>query len=209
MDRLNSHADYYTTSSCSGRVALFVEGGSDGSGGSPWLFVSHDPLCEEMIATRPCSLLSSARPRMLGCRRLAPETSEWRLVSLKFEPYIAHVEARNWAAANELLQAALQAGFRNSGMVVGRHEATGQREPRFMIAIRSTLKLDAPVAVTKKRASDEDANGDADDVEWLVDEEYLRVLLTLVNDKFAANGKSAARLIAKLDETLKNKEATA
>lgn len=58
MHVINSHPEYYTTSSCSGRVALYCEGLEKDvenpvadpnaiektTKGGTWLFVSHDPI---------------------------------------------------------------------------------------------------------------------------------------------------------------------
>lgn len=57
MHVINSHPDYYTTSSCSGRVALYCEGVEKDvelvgdpnaiektTKGGQWLYVSHDPI---------------------------------------------------------------------------------------------------------------------------------------------------------------------
>jgi tRNA wybutosine-synthesizing protein 3 len=47
MHKINLHPDYYTTSSCSGRVAIYCEGINDEqttTKGGVWLYVSHDPV---------------------------------------------------------------------------------------------------------------------------------------------------------------------
>ena len=52
MHVINQHPEYYTTSSCSGRVAVYCEGLEEGkeldvektTKGGTWLYVSHDPV---------------------------------------------------------------------------------------------------------------------------------------------------------------------
>ena len=58
-------------------------------------------------------------------------------VSFKFEPAIFHVECQNIESAQILLQIALESGFRNSGLCLGRKH--------IMLAIRGTPSLEAPL----------------------------------------------------------------
>jgi len=85
------------------------------------------------------------------------------LTLFKYEGFVIHVEARTLETARGLLTAALECGYKNSGMVIGK---------RFMVGIRGTLKIDAPVA----------ENG-----QWMITEEYLQLLGRMANDKFADN----------------------
>lgn len=85
------------------------------------------------------------------------------LTLFKYEGFVIHVEARTLDAARELLTVALECGYKNSGMVIGK---------RFMVGIRGTLKIDAPIT---------------EDGRWLVTEDYLELLGRLANDKFTEN----------------------
>jgi tRNA wybutosine-synthesizing protein 3 len=68
-----------------------------------------------------------------------------------------------------LLAVASQVGYQNSGMTPSK---------RHMLAIRSTLKIDTPIAYL------------ADDkIHCLVDPTYLRLLLEMANQKFHQNIK--------------------
>jgi tRNA wybutosine-synthesizing protein 3 len=68
-----------------------------------------------------------------------------------------------------LLAVASQVGYQNSGMTPSK---------RHMLAIRSTLKIDTPIAYL------------ADDkIHCLVDPAYLRLLLEMANQKFHQNIK--------------------
>jgi hypothetical protein len=41
---INALPDYVTTSSCAGRIAVYLEGAKGAKGGGQWLFTSHDPV---------------------------------------------------------------------------------------------------------------------------------------------------------------------
>ncbi len=104
-------------------------------------------------------------------------------VFFKFEPFVLHVQARSLAAGRRLLAAALQAGMRNSGMLLGRH--------RLMLAVRMTLKLEAPVAL---------------DGQLLVADDYLQLLVRLANDMFAENASRTERFFQQLRRSVEGRE---
>jgi tRNA(Phe) wybutosine-synthesizing methylase Tyw3 len=114
ITRLNEHADAFTTSSCSGRISVFLEGakllvesepsaedgrapsapsvgitGGKGEGGK-WLFVSHDPveftsMCDADIANMVVGRNSSTTT---NCNQfdLSPAS---RFVHFKFETMVS------------------------------------------------------------------------------------------------------------------------
>ena len=124
FDFLNSLPDYFTTSSCSGRIVLYNEDRSNKNDADidPWLLISHEPISFEQINS---SLVSYTK------QPLTPR------LSFKFEPMIMHVEARSLEAAQKLLKSAVQSGFRNSGISFS--------SKRIIVAIRCTIKLDVPI----------------------------------------------------------------
>lgn len=81
LDRINSLKDYYTTSSCSGRVTLWR--GSGKKNEREWLKVSHDLIDEDFFKT--------------------DETGE---VWLRFEGFIIHICCRDLDKAEGLLKEA-------------------------------------------------------------------------------------------------------
>ena len=83
VDALNAKPDFYTTSSCAGRIIL-LERKSEGKKDTPWLLVSHAPL--------------DVREAL---RITLPEHPVW----LKQEGFILHVACRGMAAAERLLKA--------------------------------------------------------------------------------------------------------
>ena len=72
------------------------------------------------------------------------------------------------------MKVVLQSGFKNSGMLVGK---------RIMVAVRSTLKLDVPIAAEQQ---------------LMVSSAYLRFLVKLSNEKVAENVLRTNKLHAAL-----------
>lgn len=111
IDELNAYEGFVTTSSCAGRVSVYLEGskgevpgqgGGDGAqerqthagvggkgGGGTWLFVSHDP-----IQTQDVSHADTALLRFLGLESMSEDPGEMmaagcRLIHFKFEPMVS------------------------------------------------------------------------------------------------------------------------
>lgn len=122
VDEINKQDGFVTTSSCSGRVAVYLEGiskrvrqednredepsgiASGGKGGGQWLYVSHDPpnLANTSEDGAVCSLLNLPK----GGVSSSPSGGEnTRFVRLKFEPLVRdktfpqislHLLCRTW-----------------------------------------------------------------------------------------------------------------
>ncbi|CAL1528257.1 unnamed protein product [Lymnaea stagnalis] len=120
VDLINSLPQYFTTSSCSGRIILF-ENHSDEvqKKGCKWLYVSHDPVQLENIS----EALKDAE----------------NVTTLKFEPMVMHIQCQTLESAQKMHQAAVSSGFRNSGITIG-------TKGKIMMAVRSTHSLEAPLA---------------------------------------------------------------
>lgn len=105
---INSHPDYVTTSSCSGRIALFedVDGIVCRKAGGAWLLSSHAPVA-----------VPAVRDALRGCRALGQAGGS---VTLKQEPLVLHVECRDLPAAEALLRVGVASGFRESGISLGK-----------------------------------------------------------------------------------------
>ena len=162
--RVNSSQDYYTTSSCSGRLALFQEprapGGDGGDetdfdpkrkrGGGEWLYLEHGLADAEAVV------------RAASCARdTSPHAGP---LTLRFEPFILAVECRSAQAAAALVAAAVGAGLRESGIAPS--------NKRHVCSVRCSVRLEVPVAL----------NG-----ELLVSDRYLRTLVRLSNGKMHDN----------------------
>ncbi|CAI5692255.1 tRNA wybutosine-synthesizing protein 3 homolog isoform X1 [Oreochromis niloticus] len=145
---LNSREEFFTTSSCSGRVIL-IDGAPESSAvqkqNCAWLFVSHHKCTSE-------DLLSA----LAGCSGDAV---------LKFEPFVLHVQCRRLEDAQLMHSVAIDSGFRNSGLTVGK---TG----KIITAIRSTHGLEVPLS---------------HDGTLLIPQEYVTYLTQVANQKMEEN----------------------
>ncbi|CAM9590132.1 unnamed protein product, partial [Heterosigma akashiwo] len=131
IHEINQHPDYVTTSSCSGRIAIFAEVpdlitvdernvSTTSKGSGRWLLSSHS---EELVQ----------------------ETREFDLV-LKAEPFIMHVLCRDFDSAEALLKVGLGCGFRESGIVVGK-KLKKSKSRKTMCHLRTSASgLEVPVA---------------------------------------------------------------
>ncbi|KAK9471475.1 methyltransferase TYW3-domain-containing protein [Dipodascopsis tothii] len=213
---INSVEDLVSTSSCSGRVSVFFEGeraldalaGEPGTGdaetvpaeaeaeaqaegapvaakiggkgyGGQWLYVSHaDPLLDEATVALVrggrswWDVLASTEDGQVPARGAGRPR---RYVHFRFEPMILHVLCRTTEAAAELLRLALACGFRESGMV------------NTMVGIRSSLALNAPIAVDV---------ADSTSLARLVDDRYIETLLAMASERFRENRRRTDMLTA-------------
>ncbi|KXT06002.1 hypothetical protein AC579_6054 [Pseudocercospora musae] len=196
VDSINQRDGYVTTSSCAGRIAVFLEGApksgqsevqesadvisasTQGKGGGRWLFVSHDPLDMSALAQADAlaSLLGLPHEVSVSC----PGTEERpRFVHLKFEPMILHVLTSSLQNAQHCHTAAMSAGFRESGIST----VTGPN-PTPMVAIRTQgLALETIIAY-------QDTDGT---IRPMVSDQYLRTLLELANSRFRTNAQRTKR----------------
>ena len=194
VSRINRHPDFFTTSSCSGRIVLFH---ASSNRGGRWLLSSHATVTTEQVATaltadqvaRSEVLLSGDEPSSAHGRGE---------ISLKMEPGILHVQCRDVAAAKWLLQIALKAGFRESGLVLSESSkvmlairtsvARLERELRRLIIPRSQrLRLSCALRVRRTSNSLElpvAAPDPAGRMQTLVPPDYLAHLVEHANFKF-------------------------
>jgi tRNA wybutosine-synthesizing protein 3 len=171
---INSHSDMVTTSSCSGRVSVFLEGekqigeheykiGGKGDGGR-WLFVTHDSG----------NLDNWYKGIDFHYVQAQPDTSNenTRYILFKFEPLILHVKCRDLKQAQKLYQVAMNCGFRETGIGINN-----------LVAIRISIKLDIPIGYL---------NVESQDV--FVTEEYLNLVTKLSLERFKENEKKLKQL---------------
>ncbi|MGV8171547.1 MAG: tRNA wybutosine-synthesizing 3 family protein [Candidatus Woesearchaeota archaeon] len=122
IEYLNSLKDYYTTSSCSGRIYLLTE--SDKKPEVKWLYVSHEevPLKDILDALSEENLKNHPKDRI------------W----LRQENLILHVACRTIEDADMILKIARDIGLRRSGIIADSNI--------MIVEICSTEKMDVPVA---------------------------------------------------------------
>ncbi|XP_009882257.1 PREDICTED: tRNA wybutosine-synthesizing protein 3 homolog [Charadrius vociferus] len=164
---LNGRAQFCTTSSCSGRLVLAqgrpadVNGGEIAKGNCTWLMVTHE-LCSK------------------GDVMTALEKATGDVV-LKFEPFVLHVLCQELRDAQLLHSVAVDSGFRNSGITVG-------RGGKIMMAVRSTHCLEVPLSHKGK---------------LMVSEEYVEFLVHVANRKMEENIRRIDRFYKRLELALK------
>ncbi|XP_021014129.1 tRNA wybutosine-synthesizing protein 3 homolog isoform X1 [Mus caroli] len=164
VELLNSREEFFTTSSCAGRI-LLLDGSAEGSG------VQKQHCCWLLVTHKPC-----ARDDVMAALKGA--TSE---AVLKFEPFILHVQCRTLQDAQTLHSVAIDSGFRNSGITVGKRGKT-------MLAVRSTHGLEVPLTHKGK---------------LMVTEEYIEFLLTIANQKMEENKRRIGRFYNCLQHAVK------
>ncbi|XP_010078425.1 PREDICTED: tRNA wybutosine-synthesizing protein 3 homolog, partial [Pterocles gutturalis] len=100
---------------------------------------------------------------------------------LKFEPFVLHVLCQELQDAQLLHSVAIEAGFRNSGITVG-------RGGKVMMAVRSTHCLEVPLSHQGK---------------LMVSEEYIEFLIHVANQKMEENARRIDRFYSCLEQALK------
>ena len=113
-EKINKKEDYYTTSSCSGRVVIMID--QEKKGKNLFIKVYHD---------------------LINLKRLKNDLdkiTKGDLIKFKQEPCILHVACKSLEDAQKLLTKAKLAGWKKSGII-----ASGKR---FVIEINATEKLE-------------------------------------------------------------------
>ncbi|KAL1311347.1 hypothetical protein AAFC00_001521 [Neodothiora populina] len=197
VDEINVLDALVTTSSCAGRIAVYLEGrkknrdivqeddseeanaGSGGKGGGQWLFVSHDPLPSEQQGRNLTSMFGMSTSSGISIPTSAKDT---RWVRCKFEPMILHIFCSSVESAQRVQTAALGAGFRESG--ISNISRLPDGSVTAMAAIRTTgLAFDSVIGY-------EAADGQ---LMPMVDETYMDALVQLANERFIVNRERTER----------------
>lgn len=117
VDTINAHSDYFTTSSCSGRIVLLETSESFEKIETHWAFVSHDAVHE--------SVWNYA------------EISKAMHLWFRYEGAILHIACRNLRCAKLFVDLARNTGFKRTGiMSVGEHP---------IIELTSSESMNAPL----------------------------------------------------------------
>ena len=116
---INSHPDFVTLSSCSGRIAFLKLAKENNKKLSSWLLITHD-LAQVDAFQHALNTYQGKEP-----------------LYFKQEGAILHVCTKTQQTAEKLLTLAQQAGFKHSGII-----ATGKK---IVVEIRSAENLTAPI----------------------------------------------------------------
>ncbi|EMC94839.1 hypothetical protein BAUCODRAFT_564046 [Baudoinia panamericana UAMH 10762] len=81
---INALPEYVTTSSCAGRITVYLEGFKAAKGGGRWLFASHSPINIPREEGSVFEMFGLARSPL----SVPPQATNARFVHLKFEPLV-------------------------------------------------------------------------------------------------------------------------
>ncbi|CAM9665870.1 unnamed protein product [Lampetra planeri] len=165
---VNAAPGLCSTSSCAGRLVLRDQetgGHVVQKQGCRWLLVTHEDLQLDDLVE--------------GLRRATGDAV------FKFEPFVLHVHCLRLEEAQLLHMVAVESGFRNSGITVG-------KKGKIIVAVRSTHALEVPLCQAGR---------------LLVPHDYLAFLVAIANGKMAQNRERVARFQEKLRQALENSAA--
>lgn len=91
ISEINGLSEYVTTSSCAGRIAVYLEGPKKVKGGGQWLFTSHDPVDLSKICTDGNVYGSFGMEMKSEVSAPSGKVCEARFVHFKFEPMVCIV----------------------------------------------------------------------------------------------------------------------
>ena len=96
---INKSSDFYTTSSCSGRIMLIELSEDKRKDKAEWLFFSHEKV--------------SFSELMKNLKRYKSKKQLW----FKQEPLILHICSRDLENAKEIISLAMQSGFKKASVI--------------------------------------------------------------------------------------------
>jgi len=212
VQQLNDLPGFVTTSSCAGRVAVYLEGAGKasanptpggassadagysatvpkgGKGGGRWLFNSHTPVKLDDFSEAGSIY---AKLGFVDNTEISfpPPDAAVRFVHLKFEPMILHILTQSAEHAQSLLSVAMASGFRESG-ISGVVDSKGHHTTP-MLAVRSSgLSVDCIIGF---QAAVGDNVPGTQQIQPMVSEDYLRTLLQVANERFRQNTERKER----------------
>jgi len=173
-EKINSLENYYTTSSCSGRVVILKD--KDEKGPDLFEFVSHNFI--NLDDFKKGLLKEKAKLNLKFKLKKSKDFLARNSSDLKFkqEPPIIHVLCKSFEDAKKLLKKVHVAGWKHSGIIAC--------EKNFVVEIMSTEKLEFPLTKNGK---------------LLVDENFLNIIIKKSHD----NLKKGWDKIAKLRKLIK------
>ena len=174
VNLLNSHKDYVTTSSCSGRIVLYA------TLEKKWILAEHKSVQFDTV--------------ILALEKYKSETQANLHIDndfpilFKHEPFIMHVQCSSLESAENLLHVALKAGYRESGIVLGK---------KIIVAVRTTAGiLEVPLDLHTFKTTQDNA---------ATDERALPFLQYIVKQacvRFDENKKRSDNFMKMLQQTL-------
>jgi len=117
IEKINSHADWFTTSSCAGRIVLLATGGRKDQ--CDWLLQKHGTVTIDEVRE--------------ALKKL-PDEQVW----FRMEPFILHVACENIDAAERLMIIAKEVGLKHSGIM--------NLKPKIMVELTGNETMSTLVA---------------------------------------------------------------
>lgn len=191
VDVINSKNNYYTTSSCAGRIVLF-EMKSRKKNECYWIFAKHDKVKVDEIVeslkkhydkknqTRELPLKGGLREanvaqRVNGAMPLEDTSFEYTgfkyQIWFKQQPIILHIACRNLDAAKKLMDFSRKI-FRRAGII-------GITNRKIMVEIIGDERLETIVA----------------DNNFVADDKYIKELIKYANENFEENKKKGEKFL--------------
>ena len=133
--KINLKDNFYTTSSCSGRILLMID--QDKKGEDLFVFVSHEKISFNQLKEELWVLLKK-EPNMVENRKR---------IKFKLEPCILHIACKTIDDAKVLFEKGKEAGFKRLGIIGTSHG--------FTFELNSTEKLEFPIIQNKKLLVDD------------------------------------------------------
>ncbi len=173
--KINSLENFYTTSSCSGRIVLMIN--QDKKEKGLFLKVYHEMISFNKLKKDLNEIVK--KEKRINTLRVYPETFSQKMftkgIKFKSEPCILHVACDSLDDAQSFLNKAKLAGWKRSGIIATRN--------RFVAELNSTEKLEFPIIEKNK---------------ILVDDKFLKIIVKESNKKL----KKSWRKIGKLKEKI-------
>jgi tRNA wybutosine-synthesizing protein 3 len=126
-DKINKYDDFYTTSSCSGRIVLLIN--SSEKKDDLFIKVWHDKISFEEL------------------EKELKEIKSKELIYFKQDPCILHVACRNLERAQEIHDLAKLSGWKRCGII--------SSKKRFVVELNGTEKLEFPIFDNKRLVGDD------------------------------------------------------
>lgn len=170
---INSKKNYYTTSSCAGRIVL-LETKSKKKNECDWIFSKHDKINFKEIndALKKYKFQTRERPLKESMIKEISFGSGFKYpIWFKQQPTILHVACRNLDAAKKLLDLARKV-FKHSGIL-------SVTDRKATIEIIGNERIDTIIA----------------DRNFAADENYLKNLIKYANKNFVENKKKSERFL--------------
>jgi len=178
VDKINSSDDYYTTSSCSGRIMLIKEKEQKEPGLFVW--VKHDKVDFEEIKSEIEKASKNKNSEKVNSFSDSPKPQSLQgfrddLIYFKQEACLVVVACRTLENAQALLDKAQFAGWKNSGIIA--------TKKRIILQLISTERMDIPV-INKGKI--------------LIDDEALKIVIAEANSKLGRTREKISKFFNNL-----------